>query len=569
MTTFEEPDKGSEGLSFSLHGYQDAVNSSLSALKEGQVMRRIWDHDHTVWKPDPAEITNRMGWLHIAEQMIATVPRIGQFVRDVRNEGYTHALLLGMGGSSLAPEVLRKTFGVAQGYLDLAILDSTDPAAVAAHAHRLDPARTLLIVSTKSGTTSETLSFFRYFYNWIVDSLGRERAGDHFIAITDPGSHLTEIAGNYQFRTTFINDATIGGRYSALSYFGLVPAALVGINVKHLLENALIMSANCSVGENDDGSRLGVVLGQLTKERRDKVTFILSPQIESFGDWVEQLLAESTGKEGKGIVPVVGETMGTPDSYESDRLFVSISLGKEETYRREAKMLEDAGHPVVRIMLRDVYDMGGQFFLWEMATTVAGHILGINPFDQPDVESAKILTGKAVETYKTEGSLPGLISKVSDEHMAVYGDLSGEGVAESLHNFMNSAREGSYAAIQAYVQPTDETGTALQAFRMKIRDAYRVATTVGYGPRFLHSTGQLHKGDGGRGLFIQITADNAADVPIPDIAGEKVSALTFGILKSAQVLGDWQALQAAGRQIIRFHLKGNIVEGISRLREMV
>ena len=561
-------EKGREGISFSLHDYGDPVHAALAALEEAQVMRRIWDHDHRVWKPGPAEITNRLGWLHIAGQMIDRVPQIERFVGEVTAAGYTHALLLGMGGSSLAPEVFSRTFGTARGHLDLAILDSTDPAAVTAHAHRLEPGQTLFIVSTKSGTTPETLSFFRYFYNWIADALGREQAGDHFIAITDPGSHLTDVAKEYGFRASFENDPTIGGRYSALSYFGMVPAALAGIDVSRLLNNALSMTDICSV-EHSPGSRLGIVLGELAQGGRNKVTFVVSPQIESFGDWVEQLLAESTGKEGKGIVPVVGETIGTPDSYESDRLFVHIALEADETHREQVKLLDDAGHPVVRIGLGDPYDLGGQFFLWEMATAVAGHVLGINPFDQPDVESTKILTGRAVEQYRKEGSLPDPVPAAWDASLAVHGDHAGKDVAESLRAFLRNATEGSYAAIQAYVPPSGAVARALQALRMKIRDTCRIATTLGYGPRFLHSTGQLHKGDGGKGLFMQITSDDTADVPIPDRAGEPGSALTFGILKSAQVLGDWQALRAGGRRVIRFHVKGDIVEGINRLQQMV
>jgi transaldolase/glucose-6-phosphate isomerase len=570
----QEPEKGRENVSFRLHDYQNGVRVSLSTVKKDAVMRRIWNHDHTVWKPYPTEITNRMGWLHISGKMMSNVAHIERCVRNVRDDGYTHALLLGMGGSSLAPEVLRKTFGVSPGYLDLAIVDSTDPSAVAGYAHRLDPARTLFIVSTKSGTTPETLSFFKYFYNRTVDSLGRERAGDHFIAITDPGSSLVNIAEECNFRTAFINDPTIGGRYSALSYFGLVPAALVGIDVRRLLNNALIMSSNCEscnclLEGNNYGGRLGVVLGCLAEAGRDKVTFVLSPQIGSFGDWVEQLIAESTGKEGKGLVPVVGETPGTPDVYGSDRLFVYISLEEDDTYREQVELLERRGHPVVGIILRDVYDMGGQFFLWEMATAVAGHILGINPFDQPDVESAKILTRRAIKQYAEKGAIPGLVPTLSDSDMAVYGELSGDDAAEALRHFMDGAGDGSYVAIQAYLPPTGEIGAALQGFRMNIRDRYHRAATVGYGPRFLHSTGQLHKGDGGKGLFIQITAEEPSDAAIPDNAGNSESTLSFGVLISAQVLGDWQALTEAGRQVIRFHVKGDIVKGIKRLSQSV
>jgi len=561
-------------LSFNLGRYESAVDASLSSLREKGIMSRIWAHDHRVWKPHPDEITNRLGWLHTAERMKPELNRIEEFVRQVLDDGYTHALLLGMGGSSLAPEVLRKTFGVKEGYLDLDILDSTDPAAVAFHTKWLNPEQTLFIVSTKSGTTQETLSFFNYFYNWVCDFVGKEKAGNHFIAITDPSSHLTEIAEGYRFRETFINDPAIGGRYSALSHFGLVPAALVGIDIARLLDSALAMSGNCELcnstaGGSNYGARLGATLGELANMGRDKVTFIISPRMESFGDWVEQLIAESTGKEGKGISPVVGETLSLPDYYGSDRVFVHISVKGDESNREKVKRLEDAGHPVVRIPVRDLYDIGGQFFLWEMATAVAGHILKINPFDQPDVEAAKILTRKAVGVYKETGTLPEYTPKIKDGNIEVYGDFSTGQFDESFRNFMNYSREGTYVAIQAYVQPAEEMDRAIKKLRMKIRDKYMTATTFGYGPRFLHSTGQLHKGDGGNGLFVQVTSETAEDIPIPDEAGEEKSSITFGILKNAQALGDWQALTEAGRKVLRFHLKGHLVEGIQRLEKII
>ena len=561
-------------LSFNLGRYESAVDASLSSLRGKGIMSRIWAHDHRVWKPHPDEITNRLGWLHTAERMKPELNRIEEFVRQVLDDGYTHALLLGMGGSSLAPEVLRKTFGVKEGYLDLDILDSTDPAAVAFHTKWLNPEQTLFIVSSKSGTTQETLSFFKYFYNLVCDFVGREKAGSHFIAITDPSSRLTEIAERYRFREAFINDPAIGGRYSALSHFGLVPAALAGIDIDRLLDSALAMSGNCELcnstaGGSNYGARLGATLGELTNMGRDKVTFIISPRMESFGDWVEQLIAESTGKEGKGILPVVGETLSLPDYYGSDRVFVHISVKGDESNREKVKKLEDAGHPVVRIPVRDLYDIGGQFFLWEMATAVAGHILKINPFDQPDVEAAKILTRKAVGVYKETGTLPEYTPKIADGNIEVYGDFSTGQFDESFRNFMNYSREGTYVAIQAYVQPAEEMDRAIKKLRMKIRDKYMTATTFGYGPRFLHSTGQLHKGDGGNGLFVQVTSEMAEDIPIPDEAGEEKSSITFGTLKDAQALGDWQALTQAGRKVLRFLVKGHPVEGIQRLEKII
>ncbi|MBT8491276.1 MAG: glucose-6-phosphate isomerase, partial [Deltaproteobacteria bacterium] len=385
-----------QDISFALGLYQDSIDRGLTELRNDKIMARIWAHDHTVWKPEPDEITNRLGWLHSADVMADTIQRLNEFTDTVRSDGYTQVLLLGMGGSSLAPEVFSKTFGNQTGYLDLAVLDSTDPDAVLMHAERLDPSRTLLIVSTKSGGTVETLSFFKFFYNWVVNSLGTERAGEHFIAITDPGSSLADLAERYQFRAIFLNDPNIGGRYSALSYFGLVPAALIGMDVKRLLDRALRMSSNCEscncpIDGNNVGARLGVVLGEMAKAGRDKVTIIASPAVESFGDWAEQLIAESTGKEGKGILPVVGEKLGTPDNYGDDRLFVYLRLDGDSVYDESMGELEKHGYPMVVINLHDQYDLGKQFFLWEMAIAVAGHRMNINPFDQPNVESAKVL----------------------------------------------------------------------------------------------------------------------------------------------------------------------------------
>ncbi len=536
--------------------YQATVDTALAEMAENRVLNRIWAHDHTVWKPEPTEITNRLGWLHMAEVMSEDLYRLKELAEAVRADGYTHALLLGMGGSSLAPEVFRKTFGVKEGYLDLAVLDSTDPGAVLANAERLDLARTLFIVATKSGTTVETLSFFKFFYNRVADTVGADRAGEHFVAITDPGTPLADLADRYHFRATFLNDPNIGGRYSALSYFGLVPAALVGVDVGRLLDRALAVASGCescvAAGDNP-GAWLGVILGELAKARRDKATFAISPAIASFGDWVEQLIAESTGKEGTGILPVVGELLGPPEVYGDDRLFVYLRLNGDDTHDAAIQVLEDAGHPVVRLNLHDPYDLGGQFFLWEMATVVASHRLGINPFDQPNVEAAKVLARQMVTEYTEKGALP-----------------SGESApltAEVLKEFLAQAQPNDYIALQAYLQPTDETDAALLRLRTRLRGRLRLATTVGYGPRFLHSTGQLYKGDAGRGLFIQFTADDRHDAPIPDEAGSPASSITFGVLKTAQALGDYQALLDAGRRVIRFHLGVDIVGGLTQMSE--
>ena len=535
-------------LTANLGTYQTIVDTALDEIQHQQVMARIWDGDHTVWEPEPTEITNRLGWLRIAEAMQDNIPQMKALANAVRADGYTHALLLGMGGSSLAPEVFRRTFGIKTGYLDLAVLDSTDPGAVLAYEKALDLSKTLFIVATKSGGTTETLSFFKYFYNQVVAEIGSGAAGAHFVAITDPSSKLVDIAQAYGFRKTFLNDPNIGGRYSALSYFGLVPATLVGVDVETLLQRAL-----ATAHRPNAGAGLGAIMGALAKAGRDKITFITSPALASFGDWVEQLIAESTGKEGKGILPVVGEPVGAPDVYGDDRLFVDLRLAGDTTQVTEVSALEAAGHPVVRVNLDDIYDLGAQFFLWEMATAVAGSLLCINPFNQPNVESAKVIAREMVAAYQKAGSLP-----TSDTAR-----LS----REAVHPFLMQAQPGDYVALQAYVQPTPETDAALAKLRLHIRDTLKVATTVGYGPRFLHSTEQLHKGDRGNGLFIQFTSDAAQDAMIPDKAGKSESSISFGVLELAQALGDQQALLDANRRVIRFHLGKDAVRTLQKFIE--
>ncbi len=565
---------GWSAVSMHLGSYQQMITNSLQELKRDRIVERIWARDHTVWKPEPTEIANRLGWLDIANRMQDVLPRLSALADDLRSAGYRQAVLLGMGGSSLAPEVFRKTFGVRDGYLDLAILDSTDPAAILALESKLDLARTLFIVSTKSGNTPETLSFFKYFYNAVISSLGKEKAGEHFVAITDPGSKLVEIASRYSFRDIYLNDPNIGGRYSALSYFGLVPAALVGVDLAKLIDRAVTAACNCetcncAVDGDHLGGLLGTILGELAKAGRDKLTFIVSPEIESFGDWVEQLIAESTGKEGKGILPVVGEPVGDPAVYGDDRLFVYLSLDGDASYDIATNALTAAGHPLVTLHLKDKYDLGQQIFLWEMATAIAGYSLGINPFDQPNVESAKILTRKMLVAYQSDGNLSEPVPCIQQNGISVYSDLSSATPESVLREFLKLAQPGVYVTIQAYVQPTPETDAALKAFRVAVRNSTRLATTLGYGPRFLHSTGQLHKGDAGRGLFIQFTAQMPHDASIPDEAGTKSGSTSFGTLKTAQVLGDQQALLDAGRKVIRFDLGPNIQKNLEKLSEVV
>jgi transaldolase / glucose-6-phosphate isomerase len=542
-----------QGMTAELGQYHPLVQEALAEIRAERIMQRIWNHDHTVWQPEPDEISNRLGWLHSIEMMQANCIRLYTLTQSVLADGYTDVLLLGMGGSSLAPEVFAKTFG-GKG-LNLLVLDSTDPGRILELEAKLDPAKTLYIVATKSGGTVETLSFFKYFYNRVVATVGSANAGRHFVAITDPGSKLKTIARQYRFRYTLLNDPHIGGRYAALSYFGLFPAALVGVDLDQLLERAATAAANaascnCPVQGDNNAGRLGAMMGELARNGRDKLTLLASPAIASFADWVEQLIAESTGKDGRGILPVVGEPVGPPAYYGDDRFFVYLQLEGDNAYDEAIAALVEAGQPVVRLHLRDKYALGGQFFLWEMATAVAGYRLGIHPFDQPNVEAAKILARQMVTTYKDTGQLPdGATTPVS---------------AAALHDFLSQARPGDYIALQAYIHPTAATDVALQSLRTQLRDRYRLATTVGYGPRFLHSTGQLHKGDGGNGLFIQLTA-SAEELPIPDEAGQKNATMSFGLLKQAQALGDAQALRDAGRRVIRFDLGRDVDHNLQKL----
>lgn len=566
-----------KGYTASLGLEQSTVDGALIEIRDQKIIARIWRHDHTVWKPDPTEIINRLGWLHISEKMEKMLPNIQSLVDELRHEGYSHALLMGMGGSSLAPEVFRFTFGVREGYLDLAVLDSTDPGAASSFSEKLDPLKTLYIASTKSGGTVETLSFLKYFFNQTIEVMGAQEAGAHFIAITDPGSKLETLAKKLNFRKIFLNDPNIGGRYSALSYFGLFPAALIGVDVSNLLDQAITMACNnegcnCPVGGDNSGAWLGAIMGELALSGRDKLTLILSPDISHFGSWVEQLIAESTGKEGKGILPIDGEVLLTPDAYANDRLFVYLRLKGNGTYDEKVRDLEESGHPVVQIHLRDIYDLGGEFFRWEIATAIAGYRIGINPFDQPNVESAKVLARQILSTYQKEGKLPELAPTFTSEGITVYTDQQVDTLKEALWRFLSQAQTGrrrGYVALQAYLKSSPKTDEALRLLRTKIQTQIKIATTVGYGPRFLHSTGQLHKGDGGHGLFIQFTDDISIDTPIPQAAGEKGSSITFGTLKLAQALADREALLNAGRKVIRFHLGKDGKEGLLRLIEEI
>ncbi|GAB5493820.1 MAG: hypothetical protein Phog2KO_40350 [Phototrophicaceae bacterium] len=546
-----------ESLSLDLGKYQSAYTTALADLDDNKVVQRIWGLDHTVWQDSPVEIDNRLGWLTIMDTMTQDVDRMKMLASALENEGYTNVLLIGMGGSSLAPEVFSFVFDESYG-LGLNILDSTDPSMVENYAKILDLNTTAFIVATKSGGTAETLSGFKYFYNLLSDSYDgdKEAIGKHFIGITDPGSKLIGMSERYLFRALFINDPNIGGRYSVLSYFGLVPASLIGVDVPELLRRAQEMGHNNNLLEvhKNYGAQLGTVMGALAEKGRDKLTIFASPILANFGDWVEQLVAESTGKDGKGILPVVGELIGSPDSYSDDRLFVYIKVADDETYNASIESLKHAGHPVVTLQLNGKYDIGGQFFLWEMATSIASYFLKIHPFNQPNVEAAKNMARAKIDDYMQTGKLEELPVAVSDNGMQVIGATSADSVTSALKNFLAQAEDGAYISVHAYVPMTEETMDVLQHLQSKLRDTTKLATTIGFGPRFLHSTGQLHKGDAGKGLFIQFTADKPLDVDIPDEAGSDDSGMSFGTLIDAQALGDRAALLDVDRKFIRLHL---------------
>jgi glucose-6-phosphate isomerase len=524
-------------------GIEDGFNALHKRAVDENVLQRIWDYDETLWSDSPDEIINRLGWLHAPLNYQRKLDEITGLWDRVRPDKYTDVVVIGMGGSSLAPEVLMRTFGASKGYLSLHVLDTTDPDAIRTLEGKLNPKKTLFVISTKSGGTIETLSGFKYFYNWTAAQTGANQAGQHFVAITDPGSKLEDLAKEYNFRRTFLNDPNIGGRYSALTYFGLVPGALLGIDLHTVLARAVESSKENGISANPKDSpalALGCFLAAAAMQGRDKLTFISDPTLLAFGDWAEQLIAESTGKDGKGILPVIDELPLKIPIYGKDRVFVNFLLAGKGVPTKTIRELINAGHPVIEIDLSDLLSLGEQLFLWEMTTAVAGWGLSIHPFNQPNVESAKVKAREMIETFQTSGKLPeGQTREFS---------------AETLQDFLGSAKSGDYVSIQAYIEPTPIADDALQTLRLRLRDAYGLATTIGYGPRFLHSTGQLHKGDNGNGLFIQITTVNQPACAIPDKAGEQPSSVDFGILKQAQALGDAEALRSEGRRMICFAL---------------
>lgn len=514
------------------------VDEAAGRLQKEDFPRRLWAKDPTLWTTDPAkrqEVVDRLGWLTVADKMQEQVSRLDSLAQDGRT--YNDAVLLGMGGSSLAADVLRNTFGAQRGHPRLHVLDSTDPATIRKLRASIDPAYTLFIVASKSGETTETLSHFAYFWQE-VEGAGVSMPGHHFAAITDPGTSLAALAREHQFRWVFENPPDIGGRYSALSYFGLVPSSLMGLDVAGLLDRAVEMEHSCDASvnvEQNPGLYLGAVIGELAGMGRNKLTLAFSPKVSSFGYWVEQLIAESTGKQGKGIVPVEGEPLGAPEVYGSDRLFVQVRLAKQPI-NSQIEALERAGQPTVTLNLRDPYDLGGEFLRWEIATAVAGSLLGIDPFDQPNVQESKDNTGRVLADFESKGRLP-------DAEAAAAGNAT-----EALRSLLGSLGDRAYFCLMAYTERTPTSEKSLREIRTLVRDRLHVATTAGYGPRFLHSTGQLHKGGPPEGVFLQIVQDDTTDVPIPG------RTYGFATLKGAQALGDLESLRSRNLPVLRVNL---------------
>jgi transaldolase / glucose-6-phosphate isomerase len=554
-----------------------AVKKNISDWQSSGKMQRLWNRDSTLWTG--SDESQWLGWLDITDEQLAQHEQLKKLAKEVQQREFSDVLLLGMGGSSLCPEVLRMTFGRTNHFPNLHVLDSTDPAQVKSFEHQIDIAKTLFIVSSKSGSTLEPNIFKQYFFERTKQVVGATKAGSHFIAITDPGSHMQKVAEQDKFLHIYFGRPSIGGRYSALSDFGMVPAAVIGIDTKKFLARADEMKQSCgaSIGvEQNPGAMLGIILGTAATSGRDKVTIVTSPKIADLGAWLEQLLAESTGKIGKGIIPVDREELGSPEVYGNDRVFVYVRLQGNEDANQEARLavLEKAGHPVVRLTMSDIYDLGAEFFRWEIATAVAGSIIGINAFNQPDVEASKVATRDLTSEYEKTGSLPaekpvleggGVKLFTDDKNAAELAKAAGpdKSLTGYLKAHLSRVKTGDYFAVLGYIQMNAENEQALQSLRMNIRNKKRVATCLGFGPRFLHSTGQAYKGGPNTGVFLQVTCDDSVTLPVP---GQKY---TFGVVKAAQARGDFQVLAERGRRALRVHLGSNLKAGLAMLQAAV
>ncbi|UOQ54889.1 bifunctional transaldolase/phosoglucose isomerase [Hymenobacter cellulosivorans] len=544
--------------------YQAAVDAKVQEFNAKNFTQGFWDKKADLWVQDEAgqhSIRSFMGWLRVAETMVAAVPEIEQFVNDVKAAGFKHVVVMGMGGSTMAPIVFKSSFPMGENGLPMSVLDTTDPGTVRQIEESVPLAETLFIVASKSGTTAEPLAFGDYFYDRLKQIKG-DKAGENFVAITDPGSKFVTSATEQGYRRIFLNFAEVGGRFSALSYFGLVPAALYGLPIGEILERAIrMMRANGAYGavEQNPGLELGVALGILAQQGRDKLTLIVPHSLDDLGLWLEQLIAESTGKEGKGILPVAGEPAREPEVYGQDRVFVYVGYENDTDADNTAKLeaLQAAGHPVISVRMQDALDLGAEFFRWEVATAVASAVLEINPFDQPNVQAAKTATDRLMKVVQEQGSLPaGDEAKVTENGVSYFSAVSGGSAAEVIQNFFAQAKDGDFLNIQAYLTESDELNKGLAELRTQVQEQLHLATTSGYGPRFLHSTGQYHKGGPDKGLFVQFTVDHPQDLALPG------RSYSFGTFKNAQAAGDLQALHDYNRRTLRIHLGDNAEQGL-------
>jgi transaldolase/glucose-6-phosphate isomerase len=550
-----------------------AVDNALTDWAKNDKVRRLWRADASLWSG--ADENHWLGWLGITDDQVAHSSLLTSLAAEVKQAGFKHALLLGMGGSSLCPEVLRLTFAKIEGFPELHVLDSTDPAQIKATEAKIDLKSTLFIVSSKSGGTLEPNIYKQYFFTRVKEVVGEKEAGNRFIAVTDPGSKMQHVAENDRFRHIFAGVPSIGGRYSALSNFGMVPAAVMGIDIVKFLNRTEEMVHACGAtvpATENPGLVLGAILGTAANSGRDKLTIIASPGISDLGAWLEQLLAESTGKNGKGIIPVDRESVARPDNYGTDRVFAYLRLESAPDQSQDVAVaaLEKAGHPVVRIAVQDPYAIGEEFFRWEIATAVAGSIIGINAFNQPDVEASKVATRKLTSEYEATGKLPAEEPFFEGDGVKLYADRRNadalkqeKSLAEILKTHFARAGQGDYFALLGYITMNPQNEAALQAIRHSVRDKKKVATVLGFGPRFLHSTGQAYKGGPNTGVFLQITCDNAVDLPVPD------QKYTFGVVKAAQARGDFTVLAERGRRALRVHLGKDVKAGLATLQAAV
>ena len=546
--------------------YGSIVQSQLLELEKNRFAERFFNYDHLLWADNPSEIANRLGWVRLPQQMLGVTDEIDKFSESIRKKGFTDVVVLGMGGSSLSSEVFRNMFTLHDGFLDLTLLDTTDPDFILRTRNNIDLLRTLFVVSSKSGSTVETVSLMKYFYGELAKKT--DSPGEHFICITDPGSKLIQTACEHGFKRVFVNDPNVGGRFSALSYFGLVPASLAGVDIRKILESAssVLLELENAVGgkyHQSPSFRLGTFLGVMAREGRDKLGFVFSEKLFPFSYWVEQLIAESTGKDGVGILPLLDEKVSDCPRPGDDRAYILVSLRGDKAVDTAASRIRNSGTPFVKIVVNSPDQIAAELFRFEFAVALAGSIMGINPFDQPDVESAKAFARSFLNLYRKTGTLEYEKPDFSRNGL-VFSSKRDIRSPEQLRDMISSKKRG-YISIQAYVDPAEENSKELLSLRAQIENISSVPVTLGFGPRFLHSTGQLHKGDSGEGFFIQIVSDNENDLRIPDDAGSGESAFSFQVLKMAQATGDFKSLDEAGRAIARIGIQSDVPQGVRKI----